>query len=194
MRRLAVGLLLGSVVALVLVASLAGCTTGDDDGSGVGDPSHDEVAAAVCGTLVAWVDEVAAGTDLLNAAARADADAEAEAEADEVYEAWAELMATLTDGLRVQVRALPVPEGAVGERLRADLEAGAEAARAEVDDVAAEVAAVPEGESLSGRFGVLLVGMEKAMAVVEPPVFDYGDADLAAAFAAEPDCEHVTEP
>lgn len=186
MRRLAVGLVFG-----VLVGGAAlGCATDE----GADGPSDEQVAAAVCGTLVAWVDDVAAGTDLLNAAARADTDAGTAQGADGVYAAWAELMATLTDGLAVQVRTLPVPEGGVGERLRSDLEAGAEAARAEVDDVAAEVAAVPEGESVRGRFGVLLVGMEKAMAVVEPPVFDYGDADLAAAFAAEPACEHVTEP
>lgn len=179
MRRLAVGLLLGLAAAVLA----AGCS--DDPAAG---PSDDEVAAAVCGTLVAWVNEVAAGTDLLDAAARVDADT------DEVYGAWAALMTTLADGLEVAVANVALPEGEVGERLRADLASGVEAARAEVADVQAEVDEVPEGESLRGRFGRLLVGMEKAMAVVEPPVFDYGDADLAAAFSAEPDCEHVTEP
>lgn len=78
--------------------------------------------------------------------------------------------------------------------LLADLELGAEQARAELEDERAEFATLDgvEDGDMTGRIGQFFNALEKAMSVVEPDITLAG-ADLAAAFAAEPDCRFVVQ-
>ena len=83
----------------------------------------------------------------------------------------------------------------LGERLVADLLAGADQAIAELLEEQALLATldgITDGDR-TGRVGQFFNALEKAMSVVEPAPTDYPDEALLRALAAEPACRFVVQ-
>jgi hypothetical protein len=171
------------------VASLlAGC--GDDDGpTFAAEVSDAEVAAATCGLLVTWTNDV---TEVVN-----DVQGELVEGAD-----VAGLMQSTLEGLVDRTRELHDDLGAVaypdsdgGRAFAEDLLTGAEAARAELEGFLAEVEAIPDPdpERLQFRREQMVIELEKPRSLVKPDVQDdLGDDALEAAIAEEDACAFVT--
>jgi hypothetical protein len=172
-----------AVAALGLAAALL-VACGDDGG-----PSDAEVAEATCGVLVAWTNDVAERVNT------------AEGQMMEGEDLQALMLAALddvvarTEALGDELAALDLPDGEGGDALAEELRTGQEAALADLQGFRADVEAIPDPdpESRNFRKAQLVVELEKPRSLVKPDVQgDLGDADLEAAIAAEPSCEHVT--
>jgi hypothetical protein len=186
-----------ALLALVLGVGSIGVTACSGDGPS--GPSADEVAVDVCGTLVAWVDEISVATDGLDDEVQVlidDGAVQGSPEVEATFLGWVDVVEAATDGLVETVDGLRFPPTQRGAELAEDLAAAAAAARAEVDSIRADVEeALAEDESMAGRMRIVLVNTEKVLSLAEPEVDGADDADeLDRALLAEPTCEHVTEP
>lgn len=184
------------LVGLLLCAG--GLTSACARGTSTPGPPPDDVAAAVCGTLVDWVGEIAAATSDLNDEVQAVAH-EGEVAPDELdseFLRWIDAVEAATDALVDGVGDLRFPPTERGAELAEDLAESADAARAEVDDLREQVEQLlGSEETLGSRMRTILVKAEKVMALAEPDVDGGDDADpLDRALLSEPACEHVTEP
>ena len=81
------------------------------------------------------------------------------------------------------------------QRLRAELQQGAESARSEVSDASADFEATGRlaDDDIGGGVGQLFTSIEKVLSEVEPSIAAYDREDFRAAFAETPDCRHVTQ-
>ena len=169
-------------MALLLTAPLVAC---GDDGPAVSDA---EAARAVCGTLVAWTNDV---TETVNGT-------------QEQMQEGADLRALMLDAVDVVIArtealgeeeaALALPDSEGGETLAEVLAAGREAAQEDLDGFRAEVAAIPtpDPEATNYRKAQLVVELEKPRSLVKPDASgDLGDPDLEAALQAEASCRFV---
>jgi hypothetical protein len=178
----------------VLTATLAAC--GDDDGDSASPPSEDqaaETAAAVCGLLVDWSNDL---TGTMNATSKTVTDADDPATAGPDLVAGIDEMIDQARGHVDQARDLDIPDIADHDRLVDELAAGAEASITELEEGRAEVEALPpiDVAGQPGAIGGVLNTVESAKSVVEPDIGGYDDADLQQAFRDEPDCAHVIQP
>jgi hypothetical protein len=184
--------------AALLALAVAGGTLGlgaCSDGPATSEADAEQLAVDVCGTLVTWVDEISTATNTLDDEVQALVDAGSD-DVDTAFTGWVDEVEAATDRLGDEVGSLRFPPTARGEELADDLAAAAAEARAEVDEVRADVeAVVAADESIGGRMRTVLVNTEKVLSLAEPEVDDGEDADvLDQALLAEPTCEHVTEP
>jgi hypothetical protein len=185
--RLAVIATCASVAVLV-----AGCGDdgGDDDGA---EASAAETASTVCGLLRGWSNELATS---LNATSDAITDADDPTTANQVLlDGWDGLI-TIAEGHVTEAEDLELPDTDVRDDLVAELTDGAEQAVTELQDERAGIAALPPItiDEQRGALGGAFTSLEKADSVVEPQIGAYDDEDVKAAFADEPDCEHVIQP
>ncbi len=172
-----------AAVALGLGALLVACD--DDDGG----PTDAEAAAATCGVLVEWTNDVAA---TVNATEQEMLDGD---DLRGLMLAALDDVQARTEALGDEVEALDLPEGEGGQQLADELRHGQVAALEDIEGFRAEVEAIPDPdtESRNYRKAQLVVELEKPRSLVKPDVQnDLGDADLEAAIADEPSCRHVT--
>jgi hypothetical protein len=175
-----------------LTVLIAGCGDGSDDDSGADAPAAD-TAAAVCGMLRGWSNELA---DSLNATSDAITDADDPASANQVLlDGWDGLI-TIAEVHVTEAEDLELPDTDVRDDLVSELTDGAEQAVTELQEERAGIAALPPItiDAQRGALGGAFTSLEKADSVVEPQIGAYDDEDVKAAFADEPDCEHVIQP
>lgn len=173
---------------LLLAVALAGC--GDDGGpSFSSDVTDAEAAAAACGLLVAWTNDVA---EVVN---------DVQGEMVEGADIPALMQSTLadlierTEQLHEDELALELPDSDGARVLAQQLVDGSAAAQADLETFLDEVRAipVPDPERLQYRKSQMVVELEKPRSLVKPDVQgDLGDADLEAAIAEEESCGFVT--
>jgi hypothetical protein len=180
MRALGVG----AIVTSALVAS--GCS-----GGSATNPDED-LAATLCGALrehtnvlVGIANDAAAGIHTRSPADRVERLEAGYAAADAAVADWGE-----------DVRSLDLPDVVEAEELRADLLAGVDAGRAEIDDERAAFAdaypSITDGE-VRGAVGFWFNSIEKVMSVSEPAIATYDRLELEEAFLEEPACRHVVQ-
>jgi hypothetical protein len=191
MRRRSVALLL-----VLLVAGLGACTDDgesyDGEAGSAGDPPPAAVADEVCGTIIDWVDEISVATDELNDVVQ-ELEVEGDSNVDEPFLTWVATVEAATDGLVEAVATLELPDTERGQALADDLAESAADARAEVDEVRADVEEeLASDETLRARMGTIIVNTEKVLSLAEPSIETDG-GELDQAFLDEPTCEHVTK-
>lgn len=182
-----------AVLAALAVIALAVATTA----CGASRPTSAETAAAdtaeqVCGLLRGWSNEMAAS---LNATSDAITAADDPTTANDVLlDGFDDLIAIAEEHV-VEAGGLDLPPSGDRDRLTADLQAGAEAAVDELESRRADIEDLPpiEVDDQQGVMGGAFVSLEKAQSLVEPEVVGYDDAEVQAAFNAEPTCEHVVQ-
>jgi hypothetical protein len=177
---------------LVLTATLTACGD-DDDGSSSSEDRAAETAAAVCGLLVDWSNDL---TDTMNATSKTVTDADDPATAGPDLIAGIDEMIDQAHDHVDQARDLDIPDIADHDALVDELAAGAEESVTELEEGRAEVEALPpiDVSGQPGAIGGVLNTVESAKSVVEPDIGAYDDADLQQAFRDEPDCTHVIAP
>lgn len=81
------------------------------------------------------------------------------------------------------------------DRLRAELQRGAESVRSEVSDASADFEAIGRlaDDDIAGGVGQLFTSIEKVLSELEPSIAAYDREDFRVAFAEMPDCRHVTQ-
>jgi hypothetical protein len=185
-RRLAAVL---SAATLVLAASACGDDGGDDGGS---EGAAAETAAAVCGMLRGWSNELA---ESLNDTSQAVTDDDDPATANQVLlDGWDALIAIAEEHV-TEAEQLELPDTDARDQLVSDLTAGAEQAVTELQDERVGLEALPPItiEAQGGALGGAFTSLEKADSVVEPAIGGYDDDEIRTAFADEPDCRHVIQ-
>jgi hypothetical protein len=171
------------------VAALA-VACGDDGGAVFSaDVTDAEVAAAACGLLVGWTNDV---TDTVNAV---QGELVEGADAPDLMQSTLEELVDRTAELHDELEAVGYPDSEGGRAFAEDLLGGAEEAKADLEGFLAEVEAIPDPdpERLQFRREQMVVELEKPRSLVKPDVQDdLGDVDLEAAIADEPSCDFVT--
>ena len=185
-RRLAAVL---SAATLVLAASACGDDGGDDGGS---EGAAAETAAAVCGMLRGWSNELA---ESLNDTSQAVTDDDDPATANQVLlDGWDALIAIAEEHV-TEAEQLELPDTDARDQLVSDLTAGAEQAVTELQEERVGLEALPPItiEAQGGALGGAFTSLEKADSVVEPAIGGYDGDEIRTAFADEPDCRHVIQ-
>jgi hypothetical protein len=186
------------VSVAIAVRALVGCGADAESGSGgssttatvAAAPSPEAAANAVCATLRSITNTM---IDHANAAARevaATTDAATRSRA--LDDGFARLISEL-DPLEAAVSSIAVPPGDDWARLRSGLLEAPAAARAELVEERAALAAVGpiRDEDERGRVGQFFNSLEKVSSLIEPSIRSDADPQLRAAFLAEPECRFV---